>query len=152
MPFKVELREVRDEDIPVFYEQQLDPEAVAMAAFPSRGWEAHVAHWTKVRADRTAVARTILVDGEIAGNIGSFEAGGERLVGYWIGKRFWGKGVATRALGAFLHVDPARPLLAHVAVNHAASIRVLEKCRFGLLGYEPALERNHYEIRRAVLG
>ena len=141
MAVKVELREVRDADIPIFFEQQFDPEAAAMAVFPSRGPEAHFAHWAKVRADRSAIVRTVLADGEVAGNIASYEAGGERLVGYWIGKRFWGRGVATEALTALLLVDAARPLLAHVAVRHAASIRVLEKCGFVVVREEKAVSR-----------
>jgi RimJ/RimL family protein N-acetyltransferase len=47
--------------------------------------------------------------------------GGGRLVGYWIGKEHWGKGVATEC-----------PLHAHVAKHNVGSIRVLEKCGFSL--------------------
>ena len=32
------------------------------------------------------------------GNIGCWEQEGRRPVGYWIGREFWGKGLATRAL------------------------------------------------------
>ena len=55
-----------------------------------------------------------------------------RLVSYWIGKEHWGKGVATRALAAFLHIVTERPLHARVAKHNVASIRVLEKCGFSL--------------------
>ena len=41
--------------------------------------------------------QTILVNGEVTGNIGSWPQDGVRFVGYWIGKEHWGKGVATRA-------------------------------------------------------
>ncbi|MFN8426694.1 MAG: GNAT family N-acetyltransferase [Anaerolineales bacterium] len=30
-----------------------------------------------------------------AGSIGSWDMEGKREVGYWIGKEFWGKGIAT---------------------------------------------------------
>ena len=77
-------------------------------------------------------SQTILLDGQVAGNIGSWPQDGVRLVGYWIGKEYWGKGVATRALAAFLHLVNERPLHAHVARHNIGSIRVLEKCGFSL--------------------
>jgi RimJ/RimL family protein N-acetyltransferase len=51
-------------------------------------------------------------------------------VGYWIGREFWGRGLATRALSAFLHEVEERPIYAGVAETNVASIRVLEKCGF----------------------
>jgi RimJ/RimL family protein N-acetyltransferase len=70
----------------------------------------------------------------VAGNIVCFEDQGERLVGYWIGRGFWGLGIATAALAAFLRQIPARPLVARVVRHNVASRRVLEKCGFMLAG------------------
>jgi hypothetical protein len=42
----VRLREVMDEDIPIFYEQQLDPVANQIAAFPAREKDEFKSHWT----------------------------------------------------------------------------------------------------------
>ena len=124
------LREVVEGDLPVFYEHQRDPEAAAMAAFPSRDRDAFMAHWAKTLASDSVVTRTIVSNGEVAGNIGCWEADGRRLVGYWIGREFWGRGLATQALSELLGVVDARPLHAHVAKSNVASIRVLEKCGF----------------------
>ncbi|MBP8242640.1 MAG: GNAT family N-acetyltransferase, partial [Thermoflexales bacterium] len=55
---------------------------------------------------------------------------GQREVGYWLGREFWGKGIATRALEAFLAIDTTRPLHAFVVHHNLGSIRVLEKCGF----------------------
>ena len=127
----VTLRAVEADDLPVFYEQQLDPESTAMAAFPSRDRDAFDKHWaTNILGNPDAVARTIVVDGSVAGNIGSWVQEGARFVGYWIGKEYWGKGVATRALRDLLQVVTDRPLHAHVAGHNLGSIRVLEKCGF----------------------
>src|SRR5215218_9325330 len=52
---------------------------------------------------------------------------GEREVTYWIGRSYWGKGIATDALTAFLAVERSRPLHARVASDNVASRRVLEK-------------------------
>ena len=113
-----------------FFEQQLDPAATQMAAFPARDREAFVAHWTKILADDTNILKTILYDGEVAGNIVSWEQSGEREVGYWLGREYWGRGIASRALAAFLDHVTTRPLYAHVARHNLASIRMLEKCGF----------------------
>lgn len=127
---EVRLRAVEDGDLDVLFDQQADPEATAMAAFPARDRERFDAHWAKIRVDDTVVLRTILADGVVAGYIGSWPDDGRRLLGYWIGREFWGRGVATRALALLVGEVPARPLYAHVAAHNAGSIRVLQKCGF----------------------
>ena len=127
----VRLRDVEPNDLPVFYEQQLDPDATRMAVFPARDRASFDAHWERnILGNPDAIAQTILVDDEVAGNIGSWSQESIRLVGYWIGKEYWGRGVATRALTAFLHHVTERPLHAHVVEHNIGSIRVLEKCGF----------------------
>src|SRR5689334_20021850 len=98
MTSDVRLRDVIEADLPIFFEHQLDPNATRMAAFPSRDRVAFMAHWTKILGDTTVTTKTILVDGQVAGNVVSFELLNARAVGYWIGREYWGKGVATRAL------------------------------------------------------
>jgi RimJ/RimL family protein N-acetyltransferase len=129
---KVTLRQVIEDDIQAFYEHQNDPEATEMAAFPARDLQAHLAHWRKVLGNDSNITRAVVVDGEVAGNIGSWEQDGERLVGYWIGKSYWGRGIATSALRQFLEIIETRPLYAHVIRHNKGSIRVLEKSGFGL--------------------
>jgi RimJ/RimL family protein N-acetyltransferase len=128
----VSLRPVVEADFAAFYEQQADPEAVRMAAFPAREREDHDAHWRKSLADPQAMARTIVVDGEVAGHVVSFlrDGAGDREVGYWLDRSVWGRGVATAALAAFLVEETRRPLIAGVATHNVGSIRVLEKCGF----------------------
>jgi RimJ/RimL family protein N-acetyltransferase len=135
---EVRLRDVTEDDLPIFYEQQADPEANAMAAFPARDREALTEHWLKVLADDSVSKKTVLFDGHVAGNIVRFEQSGQPLVGYWIGRSYWGKGIATRALSEFLGQVAARPLYARVAKHNFASIRVLEKCGFTVAGEERA--------------
>jgi RimJ/RimL family protein N-acetyltransferase len=130
------LRDVTEGDLPILFEHQLDPDANEMAAFPARDRDDFLTHWAKILADETVIKKTILFDGQVAGNIVSFEQSGEREVGYWIGKKYWGKGIATRALSGFLSHETTRPLYAQVAKHNAASIRVLEKCGFTLAGEE----------------
>lgn len=133
MSNEIRLRNVEPDDLPIFYEHQLDEDATRMAAFPSRDRAAFDAHWaTNILGNPEAITQTILADGAVAGYIGSWRQDGVRLVGYWIGKELWGRGVATRALAAFLLHVTERPLHAHVAEHNAGSTRVLEKCGFRL--------------------
>lgn len=132
MDGKIVLRDVRESDLPIFYEQQLDPEATRMAAFPSRGRDAFMAHWAKIMADEATALQTVIFRCGVAGNVVSWEQGGERNVGYWLGKEYWGQGIASAALSQFLERVTTRPLHAHVAKHNAASIRVLQKCGFAI--------------------
>jgi RimJ/RimL family protein N-acetyltransferase len=129
----VQLRDTEPDDLPIFYEHQLDADATRMAAFPPRDRAAFDSHWaTNILGNPAAISQTVLLDGRVAGNIGSWHQDGVRLVGYWIGKEHWGKGVATRALASLLNLVTERPLYAHVAKHNVGSIRVLEKCGFSL--------------------
>jgi RimJ/RimL family protein N-acetyltransferase len=125
----VRLRSVEDRDLDVFFDHQEDPRAVEMAAFSARDQDQFAAHWAKVRADDTKVVRTIVADG-LVGNIGSWQENGQQLLGYWIGREYWGRGVATQALALFVDEVSIRALYAHVAVHNVDSIRLLDKCDF----------------------
>ncbi len=127
---QVRLRIVEDRDLDMFFDHQMDPKAVEMAAFPARDKDQFTKHWEKIRADDTAIVRTIVADGMVAGNIGSWQQNGQHLLGYWVGRDHWGRGVATQALALFVDEVPVRPLYAHVAVHNVGSIRVLDKCGF----------------------
>jgi RimJ/RimL family protein N-acetyltransferase len=130
MSAEVSLRDVVDDDLPILFEHQRDPEAARMAAFPSRDHDAFLAHWAKCRADATAVLKAIVRRDAVLGSIVSWEQEGERKVGYWIGREHWGHGIATAALAQLLAIVTSRPLHAYVAASNVGSIRVLEKCGF----------------------
>jgi RimJ/RimL family protein N-acetyltransferase len=130
----VRLRDVEPDDLPAFFEHQRDPEAVAMVVFTSRERPAFDEHWAKILADDTNLKQTVVVDGQVAGNVTSFVREGMREVGYWLDRAYWGRGVATAALSAFLKVERRRPLYAGVARHNVGSLRVLQKCGFLLMG------------------
>ena len=149
------MREVRDEDLPLLFEQWADPVAAHMAAFTAPDHmdrDAFERRWSRLRADETVLTRVIVVDDEVAGTIGSWGEPGEREVTYWIGRSYWGKGIATDALDAFLAVERSRPLHARVASDNVASRRVLEKCGFGVVATERHVaEARSSEIEELVL-
>jgi RimJ/RimL family protein N-acetyltransferase len=129
----VRLRDVEPGDLPAFFEHQRDPESVAMVVFSSRDKPAFDEHWAKILADDTSLKQTVVVDGQVAGSVTSFLREGVREVGYWLDRAYWGRGVATAALSAFLQLEKSRPLYAGVARHNGASLRVLQKCGFVLI-------------------
>lgn len=151
------LREVTEDDLVVFFEQQQDPAANWMAAFTAKDpadWAAFAAKWSKILGDRTNTTKTIVWDGCVAGSIGSFIApwSGQREVTYWVGRNFWGRGVATKALAAFIERLADRPLYARAAADNIASIRVLEKCGFIPIGRDRGFaEARGEEIEEVIL-
>jgi RimJ/RimL family protein N-acetyltransferase len=132
------LRNVVHDDLAIFFENQLDQEANYMAAFTAKdptNQEAFTAHWHKILANETNIIRTIIFNEQVAGSVSSYEEEGKPEVTYWLGKEYWGKGIATRALKEFLaNHNAIRPIYARVAKDNPGSHRVLEKCGFRIIG------------------
>ena len=130
----VELRPVLAADLPVLFEFQFDPIANRMAAFPARAYDEFMVHWTKLIVDPAVLLRAIVVDAKVVGNVTAWNEKDLRLIGYWIGRQYWGMGYASAALALFLEMETRRPLHAYVAKHNAGSIRVLQKCGFVVCG------------------
>ena len=133
------LREVADGDLDAFYAHQSDRDASLVADVPMRERDAFDTHWARLRSDPETLIRTIDAAGAVAGYVFTFIHGGERVVGYWLGREFWGRGLATEALRDFLAIVGERPLRATVARANPASVSVLEKNGFRLLREEPEI-------------
>lgn len=152
---EVRLREVVDSDLDLFYEFGCDEEANRMAAFTSP--EPHdrtrfAAHWARIRAEPTVVNRAILVDGAVVGSIAKYELDGEPEITYWIGRAYWGRGIASAALRAFLPLLAQRPLFARAALENIGSLRVLAKCGFARVGEDVGFANARgAEIAEAIL-
>jgi [ribosomal protein S5]-alanine N-acetyltransferase len=89
-----------------------------------------------------AINMAIESDGQLVGGIGLILNGDVYIksgeVGYWVGEKFWGKGIATEAVRqmteyAFYYFDLVR-LYAEVFETNKASMRVLEKNGYYLEG------------------
>ena len=134
---EVLLRNTTESDIEIFFKNQLDEEANYMAAFTPKDptdKEAYVSKWTRLLKDPTINMKTILADGEIAGTVLKFEIDGKAEITYALGKQFWGKGIATKALQAFLPLEEKRPIFGVTAFDNYGSIKILEKCGFERIG------------------
>jgi len=110
-----------------------------MAAFTAKNpadRDTFMKHWHKILSNETGIIQTILFDGRVVGHVLSYENEEFRKpeVSYWIGKEYWGKGIATRALSAFLGQMTVRPVYARVVEDNIASRRVLERCGFTPIG------------------
>jgi RimJ/RimL family protein N-acetyltransferase len=137
VPGVIHLREVIAEDLDVFFDNQRDPEANRMAAFTAKDpsdREAFDRHWKRILADGQIILRTILYDDQVADSVLSYVEAGEREVSYWLGRKYWGKGIATQALTQYLDLVKERPLHARAAKDNLASLRVLDKCGFRISG------------------
>ena len=132
MTVVIELREIRDADIPILFAYQDDPQANEMAAFPARDEPTFREHLGRVLANPACIARAIVHDEVVVGQIGSWTDEGAHSVGYWIGREHWGKGYATAALRALLAIDPVRPMWADIVEHNIGSQRVVERCGFVL--------------------
>ena len=135
----VQLRDVIESDLPILFEQQLDPDANYMAAFTARDptdRDAFMAHWARILNDKTTTNQTILFNGQVAGSVACYkdEEFGEMEITYWIGKEYWDKGIATRALSKLLDHVAVRPLFGRAAKDNVASLRVMQKCGFIICG------------------
>ncbi|MBW7933589.1 MAG: GNAT family N-acetyltransferase [Gemmatimonadaceae bacterium] len=130
------LRDVVMSDLETFFRHQRDASAAAMAVFAPRDWDTFISHWqNSVLGNPDGEVRTILVEQMVAGYVASWEQDGRRLVAYWIGQEYWGRGIAASALVAFLRDhEQRRPIHAWVAKTNARSIRVLEKSGFQRVG------------------
>jgi RimJ/RimL family protein N-acetyltransferase len=131
------LREVEDRDLSVLFEHSRDRDAIRMAAFTSPEADDRTKferRWARLRSDGSTTNRVVEIDGRVVGHIASFDLDDHREITYWIGREDWGRGIATRALQEFLQLEASRPLYAHAASDNAASIRVLTKCGFLIVG------------------
>ena len=151
----VALRPVEDADLDTLFDQKRDPEAVRMAAFTAGDPDdraAFDAHMARLRSSPSITLRAVTSDGTLVGSIASFVSGGETEITYWIDRPAWGRGTASRALALFLGQVPVRPLHARAASDNAASLRVLQKAGFEIIGTEKSFaQARNEEIEETIL-
>ncbi|GGL00580.1 GNAT family N-acetyltransferase [Mangrovihabitans endophyticus] len=135
----VTLRAVADADLDALYDQMRDRQAVWMAAFTADDPDDRAgfdAHFVRLRTSPYVVLRAVEADGVLAGTIASFVVAGDTEITYWIDRKQWGRGVASRALASFLRMQTVRPMYARAAADNHGSLRVLQKAGFRIIGTE----------------
>ncbi len=153
------LRDVEPADLPTLFAFQSEPESCDMAMVNARTEAQFQEVWAKIFQDLAAqaachldatapspprvVAKAIIANGQLCGSIGCFFAGDRYSVGYGIGREFWGRGLASRALAQLLVEVTTRPIHATVAAGNTRSLRILKKNGFMEIGrsMSPGTER-----------
>ncbi|PRY39841.1 GNAT family N-acetyltransferase [Umezawaea tangerina] len=131
------IRDMREDDLPVLFEIQLDDTAHHMAAFVGEAARERESYLVKARRNLAAEAtvnKVVERDGEVVGSVSAFPLEGRTEVTYWIRKDCWGQGVATGALALLLAELAVRPVHASAAHDNEGSIRVLERNGFVRIG------------------
>ncbi len=150
----VVLRDVHEDDLPVFFQHQLDPEANRMAAFTAEDpadLSAFTGRWSRILSDESITKQTITLDGKVVGHIVSFLQDGQTEVTYWIDRAHWGQGIASQALRSFLRQVTTRPLQARVAKDNIGSARVLQRCGFAITGEDSGFANGRGETVEELL-
>jgi ribosomal-protein-alanine N-acetyltransferase len=129
----LKLRQTTVSDLETLFEFQTDQEAGYLAAFMPKDptdKPAYLSKYTRLLSDPTVNNQTILVNNIIVGHVAKFIMHGDTEITYWIDKKFWGQGIATKALQEFLLIELSRPIFGRVAFDNFGSQKVLEKCGF----------------------
>jgi RimJ/RimL family protein N-acetyltransferase len=130
---EIKLRRTQIPDLEFLFQFQLDKEGGYLAAFMPKDpadKEAYLTKYIKLLGNPTVNNQTIMAGDVIAGSIAKFVIEGDAEITYWIDRKFWRQGIATKALKNFLTVETTRPLFARVAFDNFGSQKVLEKCGF----------------------
>lgn len=148
MSDEVQLRDVEQVDLELFFEQEHDEETVRRSKFAPRDRTRFMTHWaTQILGDTTVFVQTVTVDGEPAGLVVAWWEHDRRFIGYCLGRGYWGQGVGTKALALFLQQEESRPLHADPFTENIASIRLLEKLGFQRIGTVRHGENEHLMLR-----
>ncbi len=133
----IQLRPTEVSDLDVLFQFQADKDGGYMAAFMPKNptdKSAYIAKYKKLLSDPGVNNQTIILDNTIVGSIAKFVIEGDAEITYWIDKKFWGQGIATKALKQFLTMETTSPVLGRTAFDNFGSQKVLEKCGFVKIG------------------
>ncbi len=133
----ITLRPTESSDLETLFQFQLDQDARHLAAFMSKDStdkSAYLNKYTKILADHSTNNQTILIDNEIVGSISKFILDSDAEITYWIDRKFWNQGIASKALEKFLELEKTRPLFGRVAFDNKGSQKVLENSGFKKIG------------------
>lgn len=133
----IKLRPTEISDLDILFQFQTDKEGGYLAAFMPKDptdKAAYIAKYTKLLSDPTVNNQSIIIDNAIVGSIAKFVMEGDIEITYWIDRKYWGKGIATKALKKLLAIETARPVFGRVAFDNFGSQKVLENCGFIKIG------------------
>ena len=133
----IKLRPTKISDLDILFKFQLDRESGYLAAFMPKDptdKSAYISKYTKLLDDPRVNNQTITLDNIIVGSIAKFVMDGNTEITYWIDRKFWGQGIAKKAVKEFLTIETTRPIFGRVAFDNFGSQKVLENCGFNKVG------------------
>ena len=155
---RIKLRPWRDDDAETLYKWAKDPDVG-----PRAGWPPHQSAQESLEVIRTVFndatntwAIELKETGEAIGAMGYGPScscnlptrEGEPLIGYWIAKPYWNRGICTAALRLMIeHIKQTtdiKSLISGHFVDNPASGRVMEKCGFKPTG-EIVIDETQYQ-------
>jgi RimJ/RimL family protein N-acetyltransferase len=144
---RLRLRCPRHADAPQVADLAADRDVAEMTAniphpYPEGAAQAFVAkarESTLLGRDLTMMIALHDDDATVAGLVNARPGPGDcASIAYWLGRRYWGRGIATEAVNAVLAEIFARTaanaVVTNVRVTNPASAHVLEKCGFCRVG------------------
>lgn len=133
----IKLRPTEVTDLDTLFQFQLDKEGRYLAAFMPKNptdKTAYLTKYTKLLSHPTVNNQTILIDNIIVGSVAKFVMEDKAEITYWLDRKCWGQGIATKALKKFLDIETTRPIFGRVAFDNFGSQKILEKCGFLRIG------------------
>lgn len=135
----IKLEKTTKKDLEILFVFQTNKDGIMMAAFTSENPNDKIAYlkkWSAIVENPKINMQTIRLENKIVGSVIHFDMMNETNVSYWIDQKFWGMGIATKALNEFINNSDKRPLFGRVAFDNFGSQKVLEKCGFKSIAKE----------------
>ncbi len=150
MSLDIKLIKTTEEDLQSLFIFQTDEVSNQLAAFTPENphdKEAYLKKWTGIVNNPGIDMQSIWLGEELVGSVIHFTIEEETNVSYWMNREHWGKGIASRALKAFIAQSDKELLHARVAFDNTRSQKVLENCGFQRIGKE----RGYANARQAEI-
>ena len=151
MPTSIQLRPVLADDAALFFEHHLEVRPLPAGASLADRKAVFCDRWMQMLADETVLARTIVSKGDVAGYVVCSRQHEQPTISSWLGRKFWGHGIATQALQDFIDLVEERPVYARVAYDNLAALQVLRKTGFAIIGHDSFFSEAHgFEIDEII--
>ena len=147
MPIDISLRQVTEQDLSTLFAHH---QANHVEQRAPADYDAFAARWSRMLVDPNVKIKAILDGENLVGYISKFRRQDLPEVSYELSAPYWGKGFATAALNLFLREISTRPLYARAVKNNRASIRVLEKCGFSVVGEDRFIAPSGRQVEELI--
>ncbi len=139
---RLQLRPFVHTDAPLIVEYLNDPLVTQYLSsrLPSPYTLTDAFEWIETGCHDQQISRAIEVDGKFCGSVGAYlnvDGKSDTVeIGYWLGKRYWGQGIAIQVVEQFtltlFNRHNIKRIINPVSAANIASIRVMEKSGYQL--------------------